>query len=183
MKLFPLHLGFVWGSTFYQQISAVKRTISKWTLGYHALSCQNFQGAVTRRHNLIRDAIFAQCSHIDRNAKIIAPSSQTVANSEASGGAAVYTEQRATERTVPGDVMVSLSSTAESTFYDIIMTNCLTDNATHTYAQQLSSPLGLEQLLDAPFQWKLMKHAMSHAQELDSFRSYFRIWERTPSLN
>ena len=77
------------------------------TLGYHALSCQNIQRAVTRRHNLIRDPIFAQCSHIDRNAKIIAQSSQTVTNSKASVGAAVYTEQRATERTVPGDVMVS----------------------------------------------------------------------------
>ena len=37
--------------------------------GRHALLCQNWQGAVHRRHDLLRDVIFNQCSILDHEAE------------------------------------------------------------------------------------------------------------------
>ena len=130
------------------------------TLGRHALSCQNFQGDVARMHNLIRDAIFAQCSLIDRKARVIESAFQPDQNSEEHNQTTVKTEQRATENTVPGDVVVRLSSTdSTETYYDIVVVNCLTDHSLNESAKFPSPVLGFEHLLNIPFNHKLKKHA------------------------
>ena len=39
--------------------------------GWHALSCQNYQGAVHARHDCIRDAIYAPSTTLDHTAEVL----------------------------------------------------------------------------------------------------------------
>ena len=61
----------------------------------------------------------------------------------------VLLEQQATDRTIPGDIVVKLASdAARITFYDVTIVNCLTER-TLTVANEQSGPqLALEKALN-----------------------------------
>ena len=95
------------------------------TRGRHALSCQNWQGLVHRRHDLLRDTIFKICSKIDRDAEIDSVLSEGDCNPIAASNfrelpIQVTMEERADSTLIPGDVAVRLSSSDTGrTFYDV----------------------------------------------------------------
>ena len=120
--------------------------------GHHALSCQNLQGCVKRRHDFLRDAIFKHCSVIDGNAKIcdnIAPEFGHVLPLGHHTDDEILIEQHATERTIPGDVVVKLSSDAlRITYYDVTVVNFLTERVVSPATYHKGHHIALERILD-----------------------------------
>ena len=69
------------------------------------------------------------------------------------------TEQRATDTTVPGDIVVQLSRDSPSkTFYDVTVVNCLTERAVEETNKKSDYEFGIESLLEESFQKKKNKH-------------------------
>ena len=127
------------------------------------LSCQNLQGYVKRRHDLLRDAIFKQCTVLDGNAEIrdfnFVSTENSVAPQEGTTDE-ILIEQRATERTIPGDIVVKLTTDAPSTtFYDITVVNCLTQRSLAVPSNTDGPEQALERLLEDAHKRKVNKHA------------------------
>ena len=101
------------------------------TFANHALSCQNFQGAVHARHDFIRDEPFAINVALDNHNELklqngaALPAVTTHLNRNEP-----QLEQRASSRSVPGDFALRITRDAVSrTFYDITVVNTLIDKA------------------------------------------------------
>ena len=125
------------------------------------MSCQNLQGSVHVRHDLIRDSIFAQCLTLDAASVLTRDQSQhlNVATTLHSDFEHPLTEQRATDSTVPGDIVVQLSRDSPTkTFYDVTVVNCLTERAVEEINKKSDYEFGIESLLEESFQKKKYKH-------------------------
>ena len=128
------------------------------THAYHALSCQNFQGAVHARHDLIRDELFALCQTLDRDSEVKQSSMHSITEQLSLNDP--QTEQRASGRTIPGDITVRLTRDAEArTFYDITVINTLTGQAVATALQRPDPESGTLAVLEEAYHKKLSKHA------------------------
>ena len=131
------------------------------TKGRHALSCQNLQGTVHVRHDLIRDAIYAQCLTLDAASELTL---KLVDNNvdltfQTSDFEHPLMEQRATSTTIPGDIVVQLSRDSPTkTFYDITVVNCLTDRVIEELDKSSDHEFGIERALDVAYRSKLTKH-------------------------
>ena len=103
------------------------------TYGRHALSCQNFQGAVNARHDYVGDAIldqYARCTFLDHTAELTLKrcADESTASAPPLVTDEVFREQYASGRNVPGDIGVCLTRDAHTkTYYEINVVNCLTD--------------------------------------------------------
>ena len=136
------------------------------TFAHHELSCQNFQGAVHARDDLIRDELFAVCLVLDRGCEL---QQETGATSSAaislSNMEAPKIEQRASARTVPGDIAVRLTRDANArTFYDITVVNTLTAAAEVSIGQAANPTKRLISFLGVAHRKKIEKHGADVAR-------------------
>lgn len=121
------------------------------------MSCQNFQGAVHARHDLIRDELFALCVVLDRKCETC--HHFNVSETSVDEGDLPQLEQRATGRSIPGDIALRLTrDTGEKTFYDITVVNALTDQAIATITESDNLEMGFQSVLNEAFKRKVLKH-------------------------
>ena len=126
--------------------------------GRHALSCQNFQGAVHTRHDLIRDELFSTCVVLDRNCETSYHFSYEGDPNDAEADLPRL-EQHATGRSIPGDIALRLQrDSGVRTFYDITVINSLTDTAISTINENANLEEGLQKVLNGAFNKKVLKH-------------------------
>ena len=146
--------------------------------GHHALSCQNFQGSVHCRRDLIRYQIFSFCKLLDGGAQLgieqsAPPALDDLQSLDRDG---LGTEQRASGRTIPVDIALRLSRDEPSrSFYDITVVNCLTPQAL-AVADGTSSTEGFQSVLRTAFNKMIAKHEADMYSAFSSvlFHSYFR---------
>ena len=131
------------------------------SMGHHALSCQNLQGAIDIRHDLILDEIFSQCLFLDRTSQLIQRIERSADEAPNGVDTNPMIEQWAGGRTVPGDIVVRL---ARKRLFKLLRHN----SGEQPHATGGSMPGGLADLSEGLQDWlgrayrrKMDKHGVS----------------------